>query len=542
MDKAFQAINIRGTYQNMIILSVIILPYTVLVVTAGYPFLTANSKILCREKDKNLKFEYCDLIEICKSFSNYEILKDYENSIHNWTYQFDLFCDKSFYIPLIGTSFFIGALLASIFLSAFPDKYGRLPIMKITLVINVFIQINFLIAKSIEHIIFICILSGFSSYSNSILSLVITENIDRKLSGIVMSLKNAMYGVSGICFALYFLFVNDLNLFFTINIIFSLLLLFLITNYFVESPRWLNSKNRMIECKEAFRKIAEINGSIENFEKFFEANTNLLCSDSVKNNSKVKKNHSLIDIFKFKSQRNKILILAYIWFANSFIYYGLIVNLDRPGGNIFIESIATFSAALFAEMASGWICEMYGRMIIMKLLSYIGGVCYIVYFFTDNKLLRSVLMLISSLGLCGTSNILYIYTPEAFPTSIRATSFGFLYLVSRIGAILIPIVSKLITFTPLLLGSMAILTALLTYHLEETLGQEMLDEIPELDRGKSDYLISQGSQRILKISRSSSKFQSILGNPIISDDYFRDSDFEIFKSSTSFKFKNISKV
>jgi MFS family permease len=424
MDLAFEATDKRGNYQKMIVLTVLMLPLTVFVVSAGFPYLTANPQILCKEKEEYSKnFHKCHLVDICKNIENFEILKIEETSIHGWAYEYDLICNKSFYLPLIGTCFFIGAIIGCIMLAPFPDRYGRLPILKIILIINVFVQINFLFARGIEHILFLCILAGITSYSSSIMSLLITEMFDRQISGIIMSLRSASFGIVGLVLAFYFMYVNDIKILFLFTLTASILIMIMVNKYYVESPRWLNSKNRVADCIDAFKKISVFNRTEENFKIFIEVNCDLL-SGSAKNICEFKKNHTIMDIFSYSSQRKKMIILCYIWFAITFCFFGLFSNLDRPGGNIFIESIITYSAEIFAEIVSGFLAGIFGRIIVMKYLSFIGGVSFILNFLIESKYLRSILVFISSFGFSGSLNILYIYTPETFNIWIFIFNFS----------------------------------------------------------------------------------------------------------------------
>ena len=53
--------------------------------------------------------------------------------------------------------------------------------------------------------------SGFATYCNSVLSLMIVETMDSTWSGLVMSARSASYGFVGIVLAFYFMIVYFLN-------------------------------------------------------------------------------------------------------------------------------------------------------------------------------------------------------------------------------------------------------------------------------------------------------------------------------------------
>ena len=99
-------------------------------------FLTKHPDFFIIDKTKSnknpIKVIYSK--EIC-DVSKYEIRKD-SKSIHNWTYEFDLFCNRDYYNTLIVYSVLFGQFLGTLLLSPFPDKYGRKIIFKIIIVIS----------------------------------------------------------------------------------------------------------------------------------------------------------------------------------------------------------------------------------------------------------------------------------------------------------------------------------------------------------------------------------------------------------------------
>jgi MFS family permease len=103
-------------------------------------------------------------------------------------------------------------------------------------------------------------------------TLIITEYIDRSTAGIIMSINNAIFPFSGILIALFFLYVNNWRLLFLISSVLCLLSVLISQKYFLESPRWLNSKNKFVETLAVFKEIAKINDSEENFNKFISVN------------------------------------------------------------------------------------------------------------------------------------------------------------------------------------------------------------------------------------------------------------------------------
>ncbi len=79
---------------------------------------------------KNIHTKYNE--NIC-NFTKYSIEKD-KKSVHNWSYEFNLYCNKDYLNVFIVYSVLIGLIIGPLILSYIPDKYGRKTIF-ITLII-----------------------------------------------------------------------------------------------------------------------------------------------------------------------------------------------------------------------------------------------------------------------------------------------------------------------------------------------------------------------------------------------------------------------
>ena len=90
----------------------------------------------------------------------------------------------------------------------------------------------------------------------------------------------------------------------------------------------------------------------------------------------------------------------------------------------------------------------------------------------------------SSFGFAGSLNLLYIYTNELFPMSIKALTFGFMYLMSRAGGVAIPLFLAS-DYYPIILGGLSVSCGYLMGKLPETLGKKLLDDVPETIRNYS---------------------------------------------------------
>ena len=272
MDIAFEAVGSQGKYQKIIAFLVILVAPLSLIMSSSFPFMTKKPSFLCREKESIEDFHTCPERDLCK-YNYFEYQKSREESLYNWSYEFELYCSKSYIPPVLGTTFFCGGIAGSIILSPLPDQYGRKDIYKILLIVSFILHLNVLFVINEWHMLFTNILFGMSSYCYSMSTLIITEYIDRSTAGIIISMNNAVFPFSGILIALFFLYIDNWRILFLISSLLSILCLFLSQTYFLESARWLNSKNRFVETLNVFKEIAKINGNEETFMKFLSVNS-----------------------------------------------------------------------------------------------------------------------------------------------------------------------------------------------------------------------------------------------------------------------------
>ena len=150
-----------------------------------------------------------------------------------------------------------------------------------------------------------------------------------------------------------------------------------------------------------------------------------------------------------------------------------------------------FLGELISELMSGYISDIFGRLIIMKLLSYIGSISFFISLFL-NDILKSIFIMIGMLGFAGILTVSSIYTPEIFAPKLRGTICGFLVLVMRIGPLCVPILTNILGIGVYYLMALSgIICGILCNFLEESLGKKVEDSIPEeeIDKIKENFLI-----------------------------------------------------
>lgn len=150
------------------------------------------------------------------------------------------------------------------------------------------------------------------------------------------------------------------------------------------------------------------------------------------------------DLLTGTLRRRTLMILA-AWFLVSTAYYGVFIWLPAKlvtqgygfvRGYGFLVLLALAQLPGYALAALG--VETIGRRrtLVAFLLASAAG-CFL-FVATDAPALIATSLLLMSFALLGTWGGLYAYTPELYPTALRATGMGVAGAVARLGGLLAP--------------------------------------------------------------------------------------------------------
>ena len=488
IDKVLSVIGF-GKFQKLLLFSLISCSFLCCIVSLSFSYLTKQPAFLCRD-NANQALAKCNFEEekFCnkEKFPEFEYQKDRSNSLYNWAFSFDLYCSNKQYLVIIGSGFFIGAIFGCVVITPLPDKYGRKNVIKICLSISCII--HFLILTSFNRLLLsiLCIISGFISSIYGNFSLYVAEYIPKENSAISMSFIDAVYPFMGFVEAIYFLVINNWRILFLFTTILHIFATYFILKYLPESPKWLYDKGKIDESLEMIKTIAEINGKEKEVEAYINLNYKEFNDRNNRDNTQVndkKSNDSQYNIIsiiiKYPSQRLVIFILSFTFFCAAFCFYGIILSLENMKGNFFQNSIFSFFGEMVAELSSGYLASIYGRTIILKLGGFVGALGFLGNILCPYNL-KPFLLLVSMMGYSSTFNVLYIYSPEIIPSSIRSTVCGALYFCGMTAPSFVPFIK---TFFPNRFDTFFVvfgfLYSIACINLKETLGKEVNDDIEE---------------------------------------------------------------
>ena len=340
MDKIFEVVGLEGAYQNILFVINILTGVLPCIYSFQVPYLTKHPSFLVKKlksDEPNKIYELEFSTELCNS-SLYNITKNPSKSVINWSYTYDLYCDKETYITIITSIIFVGMMIGTLTVAPSIDKYGRAIILKICISVSLILHFNLLFCIGPNHLIIINLLGGIFFPIYGVIYALFTEFFPKSKNGLLIGLYNSIYPLSGIVFCLFFLVTYSWRLLYLITSVVHVCHVYLIFKYFLESPRWLHSFGRKEECLEVLTKLAIINKRHEQWIEFQKNNQDIINKigtpflekkeeKNVDNKNELKKTYNIFQILRFKSQRSNFIKLTIINTFCSYNYYGIILNL-----------------------------------------------------------------------------------------------------------------------------------------------------------------------------------------------------------------------
>lgn len=254
-----------------------------------------------------------------------------------------------------------------------------------------------------------------------------------------------------------------------------------------ESIRWLVSKNRTKEGTLIILNAAKMN-KIQLSDSALNMISNISenKTDGEKSINTVK-DCSLKDVLKSRKLIIRIIICSFMWLVNTFVYFGLCLNSVNLAGNKYFNFCLVSMIEMPAILFNGYFSTRVGRRWSLFGSMLLCGFSCISSVFMKNELawLKLILIMIGKFGISMSFSLLYVYTTELFPTSLRNRLLGICSLFGRMGSMLAPQTPLLVKYyeqMPILIfGSVAACTAILALQLPETSNVTLPDTIEEAE-------------------------------------------------------------
>ncbi|XP_054664242.1 solute carrier family 22 member 6-like isoform X1 [Grus americana] len=175
-------------------------------------------------------------------------------------------------------------------------------------------------------------------------------------------------------------------------------------------------------------------------------------------------------------------------FSTSFAYYGLAMDLQGFGVDIYLSQLVFGAVDIPAKLASVLAISCVGRRVAQGGSLALAGICILANIIVPMELqmLRMAFAVIGKGSLAASFNCAYIFSGELFPTVIRQTGMGLGGTMARVGSMVAPLVRMAADVTPVLpliiYGAAPIISAIATCFLPETRNVPLPETVKDVER------------------------------------------------------------
>lgn len=182
----------------------------------------------------------------------------------------------------------------------------------------------------------------------------------------------------------------------------------------------------------------------------------------------------------------RTLVMAYLWVISSEIYY----VIGFLAGDVGLDLFVSFAVLSFIEMAGilamTFLGDNFNRRPLLGISMLLCGIGNIVCGIAPKTGLIKVLgVCLGKACVSAAFALVYVYTIEIYPTTVRQTGLAICYTGARIGNIIVPYILLLKVYFDelpfLLIGALAFIGGLIVWPLPETKGRPLPETIQDLN-------------------------------------------------------------
>ncbi|XP_004437617.1 PREDICTED: solute carrier family 22 member 12 isoform X3 [Ceratotherium simum simum] len=255
--------------------------------------------------------------------------------------------------------------------------------------------------------------------------------------------------------------------------------------WLAESARWLLITGRLQWGLRELQRVAAINGKRATGDAL---TIEVLLSAMQEELSVSQAPASLGTLLRTPGLGLRTCVSALCWFGFGFTFYGLALDLQALGSNVFLLQVFIGVVDILVKISILLLLNRVGRRPMQAVSLMLTGLCILANMLVPHEMgtLRSALAVLGLAGVGAAFTCIIIYTGELFPTVLRMTAVGLGQMAARGGAILGPMVRLLAVQSPslplLLYGAASVLSGLATFLLPETQGLPLPDTIQDMQR------------------------------------------------------------
>ncbi|XP_073329784.1 solute carrier family 22 member 7-like [Pagrus major] len=351
--------------------------------------------------------------------------------------EWDLVCDKRGLNKASATIFFIGVMFGAAVFGYLSDRFGRKRALLVSYVTTT--VFGFASAFSSSFIMFAAMrfFTGLGLSGTSIVTVVLCiEWVDIKHRTAVGILISMDWSISTVLLSLVAYFVNDWR-YLTATATCPMCLAIICTWWLPESARWLISNGKAESAHFYLTKCAKVNG-----RKQFMADLKPEALSKVILVENENKKYSFLDLGRTPRMRRLALLTGIVWFAVAFTYYGISLNIDGFGVNIYLTQFIYGAIEIPGKAFIYFSFKKIGRRLSQAGSLVLTGLCVLCNIFIpqDKGMFQTAVGALGKMVIEAGFTGLYLYTTELYPTVMRQNGLGYGSLMARLGVAVSPLI------------------------------------------------------------------------------------------------------
>ncbi|MCI4386472.1 hypothetical protein PGIGA_G00062800 [Pangasianodon gigas] len=421
-----------------------------------------------------------------------------EGCVDGWSYnktdmsstiitEWDLVCDSKALKQMGQTIYMGGVLVGALIFGGLSDKFGRRILLLIS---NLMMAVSGTCTAFASSFSLFCLFRFFCGMALSGIVLnsfsLIVEWIPTRIRTVVGTATAYCYTTGQLILAAMAYNIRDWR-WLTLAVSLPFYVFFLYSWWFLESARWLVLTKKPEEAVKNLKSVARINGRRAEGDKI---NLEMLQESMTKEMSCSQVTYSALDLVRTRTMRTITLCLSVLWFSTSFSYYGLSMDLQKFGVNIYLIQVIFGAVDIPAKIIVTVTMSTLGRRLSQCASLILAGITILANLLVPYELqtLRTSLAVLGKGCLAAAFTCCYLYSGELYPTVVRQNGMGWVSMMARLGAMVAPLMlllSEAVAWLPgLIYGGAPILSGIFAYFLPETLNTPLADTLQDAeDRG-----------------------------------------------------------
>jgi len=346
-------------------------------------------------------------------------------------------------VGLVASAGFVGMFLGAAISGRLADRYGRRLIFQATLILFSVGAILSALAPTFETLLAARVIAGLGLGGElPVVATLVSEFSPRAQRGRMIVLLESFWAYGTLAAGLVAIFVLPQFGWRGAFVVAALPALYVayLRSALPESPRYLAQRGRTAEADAIVRRVERAGGGA-----LLTLGAAVAPARSVRTG---------IGELWSPALAKRTAMLWILWFGIVFTYYGIFLyvpSLLAARGLSEVRSNEFFFLSTIAQIpgyfSAAWLVERWGRK--PTLVTYLLGTAAAAFLFGNAGTGTDAFIYVALLSFfnLGAWAIVYTYSPELYPTAIRATGAGIAAAVGRIGGIIGPFLTPVLVPT-----------------------------------------------------------------------------------------------